>query len=71
MGDTIRDVPASLPDPDLVARIAASTGLTEAESARVVEDVVAFHTETVEELHPNRRFFGGPGGDALLLVNRR
>jgi hypothetical protein len=36
-------------DPALVERIAASTGLTAAEAARVVEDVVAFHAEPVED----------------------
>jgi hypothetical protein len=40
-------VPA--PDPALVERIVASTGLSSAEAARVVEDVVAFHAEPVEE----------------------
>jgi Mg2+ and Co2+ transporter CorA len=42
-----RVVPA-VPDPDLVDRIAASTGLSPTEAARVVEDVVAFHAEPVE-----------------------
>jgi hypothetical protein len=37
------------PDPALVERIVASTGLTSAEAGRVVEDVIAFHAETVEE----------------------
>lgn len=37
------------PDPELVARIATSTGLAPAEAARVVEDVVAFHAEPVED----------------------
>ena len=37
------------PDPALVARIVASTGLPAAEAARVVEDVVAFHAESVED----------------------
>jgi hypothetical protein len=37
------------PDPALVERIVASTGLTSAEAVRVVEDVIAFHAETVEE----------------------
>lgn len=32
-----------------MARIAASTGLSTAEAARVVEDVVAFHAEPVED----------------------
>ena len=36
-------------DPDLVARIVASTGLSASEAARVVEDVIAFHAEPVEE----------------------
>ncbi len=36
-------------DEDLVARVAASTGLTAAEAARVVEDVLAFHAEPVED----------------------
>ena len=36
-------------DPDLVAHVAASTGLTPAEAARVVQDVLAFHAEPVED----------------------
>ena len=42
----ILDVPA---DPELVDRISTSTGLSPAEAARVIEDVVAFHAEPVEE----------------------
>ena len=45
---TIDAVPTP-PDPELVARIATSTGLSLAEAARVVEDVVAFHAEPVED----------------------
>lgn len=37
------------PDPALVDRIAASTGLSEAEACRVVQDVLAFHAEPVED----------------------
>jgi len=36
-------------DPDLVDRIATSTGLSPAEAARVVGDVIAFHAEAVED----------------------
>lgn len=36
-------------DPALVAHVAASTGLSEAEARRVVADVVAFHAEPVED----------------------
>lgn len=37
-------------DHDLVARIAASTGLSESEAARVVDDVVAFYREPLDDL---------------------
>lgn len=37
------------PDPALVDHVVASTGLSPAEAARVVEDVVAFHAEPVED----------------------
>ena len=46
-GDHYSSVPT--PDPALVERIVASTGLTSAEATRVVEDVIAFHAEPVEE----------------------
>ena len=35
-------------DPALVAHLVGGTGLTEAEATRVVEDVLAFHAETVQ-----------------------
>lgn len=41
--------PLVLPDPALIDRVVASTGLTPAEAARVVEDVLAFHAEPVED----------------------
>ena len=37
------------PDPQLVAHLVSTTSLTEGEARRVVQDVVAFHSETVEE----------------------
>ena len=36
-------------DPTLVDHLVATTGLTAAEAARVVEDVLAFHDEPVED----------------------
>jgi hypothetical protein len=36
-------------DPALVAHVVATTGLSASEAARVVEDVVAFHAEPVED----------------------
>ena len=46
---TLRMIPDVTADPELVERIVASTGLSPAEAARVIEDVVAFHAEPVEE----------------------
>ena len=36
------------PDPALVAHLVAGTGLTATEAARVVQDVLAFHAEPLE-----------------------
>jgi hypothetical protein len=53
------DVPA---DPTLVDHLVATTGLTAADAARVVEDVVAFHDEPVEDYvrrrHAELKTFG-------------
>jgi hypothetical protein len=38
-----------VPDPELVAHVAGSTGLSEGEAARVVGDVLAHYREPVEE----------------------
>ncbi|WP_340538934.1 hypothetical protein [Nocardioides sp. GXZ039] len=35
-------------DPELIAHLVASTGLSSAEAVRVVEDVLDFHAEPVE-----------------------
>ena len=43
-----------MPEQMLVDRVVASTGLTPAEAARVIDDVVAFHAEPVEDF-VNRR----------------
>jgi len=48
-GGVLRMIPDVAVDSELVERIVASTGLTRAEAARVIEDVVAFHAEPVEE----------------------
>ena len=45
----LRMIPVVTADPELIERIAVSTGLSPGEAARVVEDVVAFHAEPVEE----------------------
>lgn len=38
-----------MPDPDLVSHVVATTSLTPREAARVIEDVIAFHAQPVEE----------------------
>lgn len=38
-----------MPDADLVARVAASTGLRPSEAARVIDDVVAYYAEPTED----------------------
>ena len=52
-----------VPDADLVRRIADSTGLTPAEAARVVDDVVAWYAEPVADYvrrrHRHLQTYGG------------
>jgi hypothetical protein len=38
-----------VPEQTLVDHVVATTGLTPAEAARVIDDVVAYHAESVEE----------------------
>ena len=62
----------TIPDPVLVDRIAASTGLSSAEAARVVEDVVAFHAEPVEEYvrrrHAHLKTYGAKNSDIFAQI---
>jgi len=59
-------------DDDLVGRVAASTGLTPAEAARVVEDVLAFYTEPVEELvrrrHTELKIYGARNPEIFARI---
>jgi DNA-directed RNA polymerase subunit F len=59
-------------DPVLVDRIVASTGLTAAEAARVVEDVIAFHAESVEEYvrrrHAHLKTYGAKNPDIFARI---
>ena len=60
------------PDPILIDRIVASTGLTGAEAARVVEDVVAFHAEPVEEYvrrrHAHLKTYGAKNPEIFARI---
>lgn len=38
-----------VPDPALVSHVVATTSLTPGEAARVIDDVIAFHAQAVED----------------------
>lgn len=59
-------------DRDLVDRVAGSTGLTPAEAARVVEDVLAWYREPVGEYvrrrHAYHRLYGKRNSEIFALI---
>ena len=59
-------------DADLVARIATSTGLSPSEAARVVEDVLAWYREPVEDYvrrrHASLRTYGHRNEEIYALI---
>ena len=59
-------------EPDLAAAIAASTGLSPAEAARVVEDVLAWYREPVEDFvrrrHAHYQLHGVRNAAAFTLI---
>jgi len=65
-------IPGVAADSELVERIVASTGLTRAEATRVVEDVVAFHAEPVEEFvrrrHAHLKTYGAKNPEIFARI---
>jgi hypothetical protein len=59
-------------DHDLLNRVATSTGLTPAEAARVVEDVLAWYREPVEDYvrrrHAYHRLYGKHNPEIFELI---
>jgi hypothetical protein len=59
-------------DRELVDRVAGSTGLTPAEAARVVEDVLAWYREPVEEYvrrrHAHYQLYGKRNPEIFALI---
>jgi hypothetical protein len=59
-------------DSELVDRVAGSTGLTSAEAARVVDDVVAWYREPVEDYvrrrHAHHRLYGRHNAEIFALI---
>jgi hypothetical protein len=60
------------PDPALVAHLVAGTGLTAAEATRVVQDVLAFHAESVEDYvrrrHAQLRTYGAHNDEIFARI---
>ena len=59
-------------DAELIGRIAASTGLSAGEAARVVADVVGWYREPVEEYvrrrHASLRIYGKKNQEIFALI---
>jgi hypothetical protein len=61
-------------DHDLIDQLAGSTGLTRAEAARVVDDVLAWYREPVEDYvrrrHAHHRLSGKRNAEIFGLITR-
>jgi hypothetical protein len=59
-------------DSELVDRVAGSTGLTVAEAARVVDDVIAWYREPVEDFvrrrHAHHHLHGRHNAEIFALI---
>ena len=59
-------------DPALVERVVVSTGLTPEEAARVIDDVLAFHAESVEEFvrrrHTQLKTYGAKNDEIFTRI---
>jgi hypothetical protein len=71
--EPVRVQVAAVPvDQFLVDRVAASTGLAPGEAARVVEDVVAYYAEPVEEFvrrrHQHLKTFGAKNPEIFARI---
>lgn len=59
-------------DRDLVDRVAGSTGLSPGEAARVVEDVLAWYREPVEDYvrrrHAHHQLYGKRNAEIFKLI---
>ncbi|MFI2707935.1 hypothetical protein ACH5WX_10345 [Nocardioides sp. CER28] len=61
-----------MPEQLLVDHVVASTGLTPAEAARVIDDVLAFHAEPVEDYvrrrHAELKTYGAKNDDIFARI---
>lgn len=60
-------------DPALVAHVVRTTGLSPADAARVVDDVVGFHAETVEDYvrrrHAHLQTYGAKNPEIFTRIS--
>ncbi|UFN42855.1 hypothetical protein [Nocardioides okcheonensis] len=61
-----------MPDPALVAHVVATTSLTPGEAARVVDDVIAFHSQSVEDYvrdrHAHLKTYGAKNPEIFARI---
>ncbi|MCY7400356.1 MAG: hypothetical protein LH477_05255 [Nocardioides sp.] len=61
-----------MPDPALVSHVVATTSLTEGEAARVIDDVIAFHAQGVEDFvrlrHARLKAYGAKNPEIFAQV---
>lgn len=59
-------------DAELVQRVAVTSGLTDAEAARVVDDVLAWYAEPVEDFvrrrHAHHKLYGKRNPEIFALI---
>ena len=64
--------PSRVPDPALVAHLVATSNLTPGEAARVIEDVIAFHAQPVEDYvrarHARLRTYGAKNPEIFARI---
>lgn len=61
-----------MPDPALVSHVVATTSLTAGEAARVIEDVIAFHAQPVEDYvrarHASLKTYGARNPEIFACI---
>ena len=61
-----------VPDPVLVSHVVATTSLTPGEAARVIDDVIAFHAQPVEDYvrsrHAHLKTYGAKNPEIFALI---
>ena len=61
-----------VPDPALVSHVVATTSLTPGEAARVIDDVIAFHAQSVEgfvrDRHAHLKTYGAKNPEIFARI---